>query len=379
MNLPKKAVRPRSKFQHKFGMKNLFGDPFALSTISIAFIAWVITLGGAAASETDNETFPRFTWWGIAFQFVIIMALTLFYTFDLIDYYRTFLIGSISICFVYNTNSTTILVYSSGSRKAAASAGVILLSIVNFIWLLYYGGDNASPINRWVDGYSLKGIKPSPLEHSRLRARRRSSRMVTNNMNNGMMHGNTMNNNNGRFAHTTSYQNNRNSTSDGYTPQHNYMSSNALSGFENTEPGYTPNLEYMNHNDQIGIDATNNHNRESGMRDTFMSTTNVDTMLTDTMGLYSEFGEENFIYSAKALYSYKADANDQYEISFDQGELLRVTDIEGRWWKARRANGDTGIIPSNYVELINSAVVTNTNNNNNNSNSNSNSDVVNNS
>lgn len=377
MNLPKRAVRPRSKFQHRFEMKNLLGDPFALSTISIAFISWIITLGGAAASESDNETFPRFTWWGIAFQFVIIVALFLFYTFDLIDYYRTFLIGSISICFVYNTNSTTILVYSNGSRKAAASAGVILLSIVNFIWLLYYGGDNASPINRWVDGFSLKGIKPSPLEHSKLRARRRSSRMGTNNLNNGMMRGNTMNNNinNGRFASTTSYQNNRNSFSNGYAPQHNYMSSNALSGFENTQPGYTPNEGYINHDDPIEIGVTNNgnnNNRESAMGGTFMSNTNVDTMLTDTMGLYSEFGEENFIYSAKALYSYKADANDQYEISFDQGELLKVTDIEGRWWKARRANGDTGIIPSNYVELIDTA-------NNNNNINNSNNDVVNNS
>ncbi|CAL9730944.1 high osmolarity signaling protein Sho1p [Monosporozyma unispora] len=370
MNLPKRSVRPRSKFQHSFEMKNLLGDPFALSTISIAFISWIIAIGGSAAAASDNETFPRFTWWGIAFQFVVIVALILFYTFDLVDYYRTFLIGAISICFVYNTNSATNLVYSVGSRKAAASAGVILLSIVNFIWLFYYGGDNASPVNRWIDGFSLKGIKPSPLEHSKLRARRRSSRMATNNLNNGMMGNNNINNT--RFASTTSYQNNPNANSNEYVPQHNYMSSNALSGFENTEPRYTPNMEYRDHDNSDNLDTTNNNNangnnRESAMDDTFMSGTNMDTMMTDTMGLYSELGEEdNFPYSAKALYSYEADANDQYEISFDQGEILRVTDIEGRWWKARRANGDTGIIPSNYVELINT------------SNKNGNNDVVNN-
>lgn len=365
MNLPKRSVRPRSKFQHTFDMKNFLGDPFALSTISIAFISWLITLGGSAASASDNETFPRFTWWGIAFQFVIIIALIIFYTYDLVDYYRPFLIGSISICFVYNTNSATNLVYSVGSRKAAASAGVILLSIVNFIWLFYYGGDNASPVNRWIDGFSLKGIKPSPLEHSKLRARRRSSRMATNNINNNTM--SKYGNGNTRIASTTSYQNNPNDNSNEYVPQHNYMSSNALSGFENTEPTYTPNMELRNgHNGTTNMGNNGNTFISSTNGDTFMSTTNGDTMMTDTMGIYSELGEEdNFPYTAKALYSYEADANDQYEISFDQGEILRVTDIEGRWWKARRANGDTGIIPSNYVELIDNTK-TNDNNNNNN-------------
>ncbi|CAI4985910.1 CFC_HP_G0089480.mRNA.1.CDS.1 [Saccharomyces cerevisiae] len=28
------------------------------------------------------------------------------------------------------------------------------------------------------------------------------------------------------------------------------------------------------------------------------------------------------------------------------------TNIGNTWWKARRANGETGIIPSNYVQLI---------------------------
>ena len=118
----------------------------------------------------------------IVFQFVIIVVLLLFYVFDLIDYYRSFLVGFISICFVYNTNSATNAVYGLGPKKATASAGVILLlSIVNFTWLFYFGGDNASPVNKWVNSFSLNGIKPSPLEHSRLSTRRRISNMITNN------------------------------------------------------------------------------------------------------------------------------------------------------------------------------------------------------
>lgn len=350
MDLPKRPIRARSGFNHMFDIKNLLGDPFALSTLSIAFISWIIALAGSAASASNNETFPRFTWWGIAFQFVILVALTLFYVFDLIDYYRSFLVGSISICFVYNTNSATNLVYGLGSRKAAASAGVILLSIVNFIWIFYFGGDNASPVNRWIDSFSLNGIKPSPLELSKLRARRRSSRMATYNLENNTTHGYS---NNTRFASTTSYQNYNKDNSTESVPQHNYMSSNALAGFENTEPGYAPQTDYKKDTDTTTNISNERKNHNSSLDDTFMSSTNGDTMMTGTIGLYSELGEEDsFPYTARALFSYEADPNDQYEISFNQGEILKVTDIEGRWWKARRTDGVTGIIPSNYVELI---------------------------
>ncbi|CAI4985898.1 CFC_HP_G0089470.mRNA.1.CDS.1 [Saccharomyces cerevisiae] len=83
----------------------------------------------------------------------------LFYCFDLVDHYRIFITTSIAVAFVYNTNSATNLVYADGPKKAAASAGVILLSIINLIWILYYGGDNASPTNRWIDSFSIKGYQ----------------------------------------------------------------------------------------------------------------------------------------------------------------------------------------------------------------------------
>ena len=64
MNIPKISIRSRPKFDHSFDVKNLFWDFFTLSTISIAFIAWIITLAGSAVSAFDNEVYPRFTWWG---------------------------------------------------------------------------------------------------------------------------------------------------------------------------------------------------------------------------------------------------------------------------------------------------------------------------
>eukprot|EP00160_Parvularia_atlantis_P014494 Unigene3637_Nuclearia_a/m.11099 Unigene3637_Nuclearia_a/g.11099 ORF Unigene3637_Nuclearia_a/g.11099 Unigene3637_Nuclearia_a/m.11099 type:complete len:252 (-) Unigene3637_Nuclearia_a:33-788(-) len=54
---------------------------------------------------------------------------------------------------------------------------------------------------------------------------------------------------------------------------------------------------------------------------------------------------------ATALFSYTANPNDPNEISFAKGEVLTVLDRKGKWWRAKKADGTVGIVPSNYMEL----------------------------
>lgn len=328
-----KAQRSRSQIEYKFRFNILLSDPFAISSISIYLLSWIIAFVGCITTASSSpSSFPIFTWWGLVYQLMILCIMAVLYCFDVVDYYKTFLTAANAVAFVYSTNSANQLVYGDGSKKAAASAGLILLSIVNLIWTFYFGGDNGAPTNRWVDSFSLRGIRPSPYEDAFLRARRRSG-------------GRALQNGTKSQRYTSNFYPEN-------LPQ-NYVSSTALAGFENTDPSYASNAQL---NDMVNME----NNAGNNMGSTYITDStndNTDTTMSGTLELYSDAGDESFPYTAKTLYSYQADAGDAYEISFDQGEILKVSDIEGRWWKAKRANGETGIIPSNYVQLIDNDVL----------------------
>ncbi|AET40984.1 osmosensor SHO1 Ecym_7134 [Eremothecium cymbalariae DBVPG len=315
--------RNQPHVKHSFSVGNLIGDPFAISTLSITLIAWIIALGGSIPSPQ----YPTFSWFAIGYQFLVMLCVLIFYLFDLIDYYRTFLASGVAVAFFYTSASLSTVLYQDKPSFAAASAGLTMLSIVDFLWMFYFGADNASPSNRWIDSFSVKGIRPSVVDSSLVLSRARKSYVD-------------------RQPALAAFYGGHEAQSQ------NYMSSTALNGFENADPRASNSFGMGNSGQNQIMGAFDSQGTNTYVTDT--TNGNTETTMGDTLGLYSDVGDEliSFPYTSRALYAYEADESDAYEISFQQGEILRVGDIEGRWWKAKRSNGETGIIPSNYVELI---------------------------
>ncbi|KAJ1501850.1 Transmembrane osmosensor [Coelomomyces lativittatus] len=60
-----------------------------------------------------------------------------------------------------------------------------------------------------------------------------------------------------------------------------------------------------------------------------------------------------YAYKAKALFAYKGNEADPEELSFNKDEILEVASPQGnRWWQAKKKNGQVGIAPSNYLQLL---------------------------
>lgn len=287
-----------------FRLSNFLGDPFAISTVSFGVIAWIIAIAGAASS--DNSVFPRFTWWGLVYQIILVLAIFILYLHNTIELYKFTLVGLLAVAFLYTTNSTNQLIYQSQSPSMlCCGAGCILLSMLNILWILYFGGHPESPTNQFIDSFSMKNngfVHDEMPEHkddheyvvarapSAYRADSRHSQLTNN-------------------------------------PQ-GYMSLSQLNGMENFS-----NLNVR--------DVTTNLPRNNTLHNDAVADTNNFSM-----------SQHQFRYRARALYSYEANPDDINEISFAKDEILEVDDIDGKWWQARGANGQVGICPLNYVKLI---------------------------
>lgn len=303
-----------------FKISGFFADPFAISTISFGIITWIVAIAGAASS--DQENFPRFTWWGLVYQVLLIISILFLYLFNIIELYKFTLVGLLSIAFVYTSNSTNNLIYNSrNSANLCCGAGCMLLAMLNLTWIIYFGGHPESPTNQFIDSFSLKTNHHNHLDDKNFN---------THDLDDDNDHGfKRYDNPSHEHQPTAQFQDNnlRQSqlTTNNKSANTPYMLSSQLNGLEN-----------FSSSDINNRDLTNNQKRS-----TMYNNDQADSQPRMT-----------FRYKAKALYSYDANPDDINEISFVKDEILEVDDIEGKWWQARRANGQIGICPSNYVKLL---------------------------
>lgn len=280
---------------------NVIGDPFALATISISALAWIISFFGSIfahiQSPIDNR-FPLFTWWTVVFYFFAIIGIFIVVAADATQTYHVAIVGYLGCGLILATSSVNGLIYTNNGAREAAAAGFILLSMVTIVWIFYFGSAPSAVPRAYIDSFSL--------------AKESSANRQTMNGAYGI----------GRPETSTSVQ----------PPQ---MYTAQLNGLENPSP----------------VGGMNSTMRNSTLAPAFPATPAAKP--TPVPGTGDEIvPPTEYPYRAKAIYSYEANPDDANEISFSKHEILEVSDVSGRWWQARKENGQTGIAPSNYLILL---------------------------
>ncbi|KAF2843228.1 high osmolarity signaling protein SHO1 [Patellaria atrata CBS 101060] len=301
-----RKMEGRYESRKKFSPGYILGDPFALATISIAILAWLIAFVSSIIAAIRGG-FPNFAWWALVFMFMCIIGVTTTVATDSEHTYHVAIVGFLAAGLVFTTSSVNSLVYSSDGAREAAAAGFILLSMVAIVWIFYYGSQPQASHRAYVDSFALhKGDRQSS---------QNSRQMSSNN-----------------------YASRPEVSSSNQAPQ--MYTSAQLNGFETSSPvsGYPGG--------PVGAAARNSSQPRFG-DNTQSHTPPVAVQNEPEVAAPTEYP-----YRAKAIYSYEANPDDANEISFSKHEILEVSDVSGRWWQAKKENGETGIAPSNYLILL---------------------------
>ncbi|KAF2153010.1 hypothetical protein K461DRAFT_327512 [Myriangium duriaei CBS 260.36] len=301
----------------RFNAGNIFGDPFALATISVGIIAWIISFVASVIAVIQTKAYPNYSWWTLVFSFFCIVGVTITVASDAVHIYQVAIVGFLSAGLVFTTSSVNSLIYINTAARAhdAASAGFILLSMVFIVWTFYFGSQPMAAHRQTIDSLALQ-------KEGRLPSR------------------------NSRHLNSTY----RPETTISQQPQ--MYTSAQLSGFETSSPvtGFPGGAIGANENKRPNSEARFGPPSQ-GLNEQPRSTTPAQQAAAPT-NQGSTTAPTDYPYRAKAIYSYEANPEDANEISFSKHEILEISDVSGRWWQAKKESGETGIAPSNYLILL---------------------------
>ncbi|KAI9748428.1 MAG: Transmembrane osmosensor [Lichina confinis] len=344
------------RFGGRHGIMVLF------ATIFIAVPSWIVAFVGCVfahlrsndenrPNNNANPDFPNFVWWTMVFMFFCILGVTV----AGLSGRRTFnmaIVGFASAGLVLTSSAVQAFIYTSDPPRLAAAAGHIGLCATSIIWVFLFGWSPEPPPRSYVDSLAL----------SKDHGQSRHSRPMTD----------------GYGPHRP-----ETSVSSHQAPQ--MYTSAQLNGFETSSPvsGYPGGPAGVDHRSSSqprfggGLTSPQPHMQPQptghaaglmagggsgslgssmgpgGAGGPGMSGSGVGAPLHgDSVAPAEVSAPTEYPYRAKAIYSYDANPEDANEISFSKHEVLEVSDVSGRWWQAKKENGETGIAPSNYLILL---------------------------
>jgi len=206
-------------------------------------------------------------------------------------------------------------IFASTSSQLALGAGWLLIAVVDILWLAYFTSeDDAFFVALFDSGARASFARPA------LGLNPRQARQAHNPSARGS---NAMSNNGAAISYTGAYSNNLGSQ-----------------GLKSASLGHGSLGGHLGGGGGGDLSVHDEGARRS-------PTIGGESLLDGNGG-----GGQEYALKARALYSYTASPDDPNEISFAKGEILDIVDNSGKWWQARKADGNTrGIVPSNYLVL----------------------------
>ncbi|KAF8921871.1 hypothetical protein CPB85DRAFT_1209804 [Mucidula mucida] len=319
-----------------------------LFTTILAVAGWFVAFIGqciSAARFAPNHDIVGTQWFGIFLQLFLILGVLYTLASDSIAMHRLQICVFGAVAIVYAVEGVQKGIYSTDGALNAMSAGWLILSLVDILWVLYFTSEDDSLTLHLFNSMGTGGLTPP--------SRRRRTR-TANSVHN-------MSTANGNYA--TNY------ASGGIGSD--MYNSKAGSGMVAGAGGYgapggvrsTGSFTSGDARDKsMGGGGGSIHNATSTTGPGSLNEPNAPGSPIGA-GVAGIGGGNNLplsdpasadapAHKAKALYAYTASPDDPNELTFNKGDILDIIDKQGKWWSARRTDGTTGIAPSNYLQLL---------------------------
>ncbi|KAI9321076.1 hypothetical protein BX666DRAFT_1875602 [Dichotomocladium elegans] len=288
-----------------FSLDRLKENTFLLATGATAIVAWIIAFGGLCGYRMLSDV----SYWIIVYELFLVLGILYVFATSTFLHYRmavcvqeicllTFL--AISVALLHGEiNSVLPATNHRAGAAGAFAAGYIILIIVQFLWVFVFGSEPNSYIGQFGHGWTAMS--------------------------------NTVD------AHVPKQQENYNTAASVPVPVPMPMPMPMPSA--TSQAGSAPPQQYEM-GDKTMVSPGGFGGSNAPAHPAAAASSPVSAASPNTPSAYT--------IQVEALHDYTASPDDPSELSFVKGESLHVVERKGNWWQARKADGTTGIIPSNY-------------------------------
>ncbi|KAF8965961.1 hypothetical protein BDZ97DRAFT_1917958 [Flammula alnicola] len=286
---------------------------FLLVTFALGLIAWLISLlSQAVVAGTISDAPVRILWFGIIIQtiltFLVLQVITGTgsSTYDAAYAYGTQISVFAALATVFAVLGVDQNIYSSRGAQQATGAGWLLVAIVDLLWIFFFTSPPQSPVLQ----------VPRSLMESRIRREqnRRSGVQKVSRSTDAF----PMAPANGARRETDQF-----SQQPSVPPQDQKPTSPRWSGRRGTLTSIPSEREgegsaVAHESGGAALEQRVSHPTQSSLQDAEAK------------------------WRAEAMFDYGGSASDTNELKFKKGEVLLIFDKSGKWWEAKKRDGQKG-------------------------------------